>query len=271
MGINVERRLPTISEVLNPAEELRLEYRAKLKDFQEKKKLSKNLEELVSLGRNLWGELFSSSFPEDKYLVLTLVKIEYELLRRSFSNEEWEAAGETVKRNYSASQNYALDRFTDSLRGILANEMMEETRMEKTAEKQRQAGKKPATKRTALGSGSLHGTHFAKTLGKTLKLGVHQTWAHVFEKMPKATNEKIVEFMKGEFPGQSTYKYLNPARIKYNLGMFTDGKIPSPLSEKVKSNGEVKKDKTLSSPKDGKASMKVKVKVKTKATTGGGL
>ena len=68
-----------------------------------------------------------------------------------------------------------------------------------------------------------------RPIGKTMGLGVEQTWVVVFRKNAlasqrrKKTDEQITAFMKAEFPGRNSavFDRVSSVRNKYNRGDLT--------------------------------------------------
>lgn len=69
-------------------------------------------------------------------------------------------------------------------------------------------------------------------------LGVHATWALLFAENEKAaakkTDEELTAAMQANFPGRTSavFAAVGSARRKYNLGKFTKGVRPNPVSTK---------------------------------------
>ncbi len=105
--------------------------------------------------------------------------------------------------------------------------------------KKEKSGKKEKVERTP------------RLVGKRLKLGINQTWIHLFQenerlaKSDKAkTDAEITEFMYSEFPGRKSKVFAQVAtcRSRYNRGVITGGEPPKIQSNPY--NKEEKKEKT---------------------------
>jgi len=74
--------------------------------------------------------------------------------------------------------------------------------------------------------------------GKTLKMGVNQTWVHLFQKnetLPGAKrlgDMEISEFLKKEFPDRHSrvFDAVPTVRSRYNRGLLTQGEKPKTQS-----------------------------------------
>jgi hypothetical protein len=115
-----------------------------------------------------------------------------------------------------------------------------------------------------------------RTVGKTLKLGINQTWVSIFESnfKRKWTDAKISEFMFCEFhPKKSAiFGAPNSVRGRYNRGVLTGNKAPKPQSTSFDADGKPIEGRVILHPRKAlktkkilSAKPKLKAKVKTKA------
>lgn len=107
------------------------------------------------------------------------------------------------------------------------------------------------------------------TTGKTLGLGIQQTWVHLFEQNERAKRSEkqndveICRFMLKEFPTQDSKLFnqlrdgvlhrVQAMRARYNRGGMTNGKVPGMQSHRYDSEGNY--DDT---PYSGKAGVTMK-------------
>ena len=85
-----------------------------------------------------------------------------------------------------------------------------------------------------------------KIRGRTLGLNIRKTWIRVLAdngRNGKTTDKEIQAFMRKEFPGRDAGDFTSPTgvaavRAAYNRGVYTGGKVPSPLSVAYDDSGK---------------------------------
>lgn len=101
--------------------------------------------------------------------------------------------------------------------------------------------KKPKTR-----SSKVKAKRTGRPVGKTTKVGIIQTWVHIFEKneaLPKTkklSDGEITKFMQSEFPGRKSkvFETVNTVRSRYNRGILTKGKVPKVQSKRYDVGGK---------------------------------
>ena len=190
------------------------EWKRKQDHFQ---KVKEDKRQILLLYRDIFDTVPSVSFP------LVVLKLEYYLFRMTTNKAKWDAMSDKVKRNYDAAMAFNTNQLSDNLRELVVIDI-KETKMAKVAVK------KVDTNDNGNDSHKVRNTahEFKRSVGKTLKLGIVQTWAHVFEKEKKWTDEVISEFMHKEFPDRKnkTFDNVSRTRYDYNAGRLTKGVPP---------------------------------------------
>ncbi len=77
-----------------------------------------------------------------------------------------------------------------------------------------------------------------RPIGKTLGLGIQDTWVHIFlqngkaKKKDRLTDAEITKFIKSEFPRRKTeyFRRVDWVRRRYNRGGLTKGVVPKRVS-----------------------------------------
>lgn len=181
--------------------------------------------------KKFYFELFGEEELPDQPEMLVSLRIEYELVRLAH-----EALGKTMsekcQQNYEAAQSFNVSGFTETMRSLVRSEIEEETKMKKT--------NKAKGARLAAG-----GHSFKRAAGKTLGLGVAETWVHLFsqnEKVAKAkrmTDEQITAFLLKEFPGKESkvFSAVSTVRSRYNRGILSKGELPKAPSHAYDEDG----------------------------------
>ena len=211
--------------VVTPAD--RMVWRARLLEFQSNKE---DQRQTLIFYRDLFGTIPNVPFP------LVVLKLEYFLERKSIGEEAWGLKSDKTKLNYEASQSFQWQKLSETLRDLIALEVKEDNMAKVAVKKQAIAsnGKKSVP------------AQFKRAVGKTLKLGIVQTWANVFQDHKTWTDAQISEFMHKEFPDRKNQTFDNVPRTRYdfNSGRLTKGippKTPAVAYEPKTTKTTVKK------------------------------
>lgn len=164
-----------------------------------------------------WAELFGEEELPDCSKVMLDLKIGYELLHRGHV-ATGRAMAPKFLTNYAAAQELNPKKFDETLRQLVMVEIMEEDKMK--------------TNNIAKGKALAAGGHaFKRSAGKTLGLGIGETWVKLFsnnEKLPRAkklTDKQISAFMFAEFPDKKSaiFNAVSTVRSRIRRGVKVGG------------------------------------------------
>jgi hypothetical protein len=190
---------------------------------------------ILLLYRDIFDVVPSSTLP------LVVLKLQYYIWKKTMTQAEWDTKTDKTKKNYEIAMMLKTNGLSETLKDLVERDIKEEHMANMTVKKKIEGAEKASSN----GNGSAHA--FARVLGKTLKLGIVQTWAHIFDKEKKWTDEKISEFMKSEFPGRKnkTFDNVSRARYDYNAGRLTNGVPPKAKAVQFEDRREEPADKKV--------------------------
>jgi len=252
--------------------------------FKKELETSSNINYFIS---KTYMDLFENTPPVDIHRVLVITKIEYEYAYRDLQSLNKKPT-ESFMNHYKSAMVFDMGGFGSTLKTILLNKIKEDCM---TKSKKKVAEKK--AEKTAKKNGT---SAFRKCVGKELKMGIQETWAHLFSKNEtqetKMSDKEISDFIKAEFPDRKTaaFNHVPFVRGRYNRGLLTKGVVPSTASvcyvpipgtkaakradkettklEKKSTSGKLKeqvsksKEKKVADKKVAKAKIKVRVERK---------
>jgi len=161
---------------------------------------------------NWYSKIFKEEPPDDKPLLLIQIKVEYELIKRGYANENIDLSP-VLKLRHKAAQEFRVEGLPSLTRSFVNFQQQKQEDQMVTIKKSKSTLKREAVLKASA------------PVSKVRKEKVHETYFRLFESNGKAklSDEALVKELTKVHPGKKTYKIADVRSVR---SLYNCGKLP---------------------------------------------